>query len=90
MENSSSSIIIEIKKGQIVQRDQIILKDIDITINSGELIYLTGKVGSGKSTLLKTLYAELPLDAGEGHVAGFDLNSIKESQIPFLRRKMLC
>lgn len=88
MDNASSSIIVEIKKGQIVQRDQIVLKDIDVVVKSGELIYLTGKVGSGKSTLLKSLYAELPLESGEGRVVGFDLKSIKESQIPFLRRKM--
>lgn len=88
MEKGTNNVVVEIKKGQIVQRDQIVLKDIDVVINSGELIYLTGKVGSGKSTLLKSLYAELPLDSGEGHVVGFDLKHIKESQIPLLRRKM--
>src|SRR5699024_12841890 len=37
---------------------------------------------------MKTLYADLPLKKGEGSIVGFDLVSLKEKEIPFLRRKL--
>jgi cell division transport system ATP-binding protein len=52
------------------------------------MVYLVGKNGSGKSSFLKTLYAELKLQEGQATVAGFDLQNIKRSKIPFLRRKI--
>ena len=44
--------------------------------------------GSGKSSLLKTLYGDLPLRKGVGNIAGFDLSTLKEKEIPYLRRKL--
>lgn len=73
--------------GVIRQQKNTILKDVNVEIQSGEFIYLIGKVGSGKSSFLKTLYAELPLEYGNAEVAGFQLKKIKKSQIPLLRRK---
>src|SRR5690606_16857063 len=54
----------------------------------GEFVYIIGKTGSGKSSFMKTLYADLPLRQGSGQVVGFDLKSLKENEIPFLRRKL--
>jgi cell division transport system ATP-binding protein len=53
-----------------------------------EFAYLIGKTGSGKSSLLKTLYGELPLIEGEGHVSEYNLKRITKKEIPFLRRKI--
>ena len=39
--------------------------DIDLTIEQGEFVVITGRVGSGKTTLLRTLLGLLPLQAGE-------------------------
>ena len=64
------------------------LSDIDLEIKKGEFVYLIGKTGSGKSSFMKTLYGDLPLVKGEGHIADFDLKTLKESDIPFLRRKL--
>lgn len=72
----------------IAQPGNIILTNIDLNVNSGELVYLIGKTGSGKSSLLKTLYAELPLEKGTGMVAGFQLENMRQKQIPYLRRKL--
>jgi len=47
-----------------------------------------GQTGSGKSSLLKTLYGDLPLQKGKGKVCGFSLNTLKDKEIPHLRRKM--
>ena len=66
----------------------MVLSQVNLTVDKGELVYLIGRVGSGKSSLLKTLYADLPLIEGEGCVAGYDLRKIKNREIPFLRRRM--
>ncbi|HZL09926.1 MAG TPA: ATP-binding cassette domain-containing protein [Prolixibacteraceae bacterium] len=79
---------IELKNADIFQRDHLVLSDISLEIKTGEFVYLIGKVGSGKSSLIKTLNAELPLEKGEGKVAGFDLAELRTREIPFLRRKL--
>ncbi len=80
--------LVELRKAAIFQKEELILSDVNLKINEGELIYLIGKVGSGKSSLLKTLYAELPLKLGEANVVGFDLKKIKQKEFPYLRRKL--
>ncbi len=84
----SEENIIELINADIIQRDHVVLTDINLEIKTGEFVYLIGKVGTGKSSLIKTLNAELPLEKGEGKVAGFNLAEIKTRDIPFLRRKL--
>lgn len=69
-------------------QNDLVLSNISLQVNEGELVYLIGRVGSGKSTLLKTLYAEVDIAEGEGEVVGFSLKGIKPRQIPYLRRSM--
>jgi cell division transport system ATP-binding protein len=64
------------------------MTNVNLEVNHGEFIYIIGKTGSGKSSLMKTLYADLPMTEGQGSIVGFDLTSLKESNIPFLRRKI--
>ncbi|MDE6242707.1 MAG: ATP-binding cassette domain-containing protein, partial [Muribaculaceae bacterium] len=47
-----------------------------------------GSVGSGKSSLMKSMYAEVPIAAGNAEVMGYDMSNIKRREIPFLRRKI--
>ncbi len=82
------STLINYKNVDVWQKDQLVLKDINLEIGESEFWYLTGKVGSGKSSFLKTLYAELPIERGEGDVFEYSLNIIRENEIPFLRRKI--
>ncbi|MFP4557375.1 MAG: cell division ATP-binding protein FtsE [Bacteroidales bacterium] len=79
--------IIEFKNASIFQDDNLVLADVNLKIDKGEFLYVIGKVGSGKSSLIKTITAEIPLKKGEGYVAGYNLKNLKESQIPYLRRK---
>lgn len=72
----------------ILRQDIRVLKRVNLTVNPGEFIYITGKVGSGKSSLLKTMYAEVPVAAGTAEVMGYDLGNIKSAEIPFLRRQV--
>lgn len=81
-------MVLEVKNADIIQRDNLVLKDVNLSIAPGQFIYLIGATGSGKSSLLKTLYGDLPLTTGTGTVAGYDLTTLKDKDIPFLRRKL--
>ena len=80
--------IISLRNANIYQGDNLILQDVNLTINKGEFVYLVGKTGTGKSSLLKTLYGELPLREGEGQVVGFDLRHLDWKKVPYLRRNL--
>ncbi|NPA36116.1 MAG: ATP-binding cassette domain-containing protein [Chlorobi bacterium] len=80
--------IVEFNNAIIRQEEHIILRDVNLEIKPGEFVFLIGKVGSGKSSLLKTMYHELPLQEGQGFVAGYDLRKIKSREVPYLRRRM--
>ncbi|MEE0950944.1 MAG: ATP-binding cassette domain-containing protein [Paludibacteraceae bacterium] len=82
------SELIAYKNVEIHQAEQIVLRDVNITVQSGEMIYLLGKVGSGKSTLMKTLYGALPISLGEARVLEYDMCTIRRRKLPYLRRRM--
>ena len=86
--NTMSEPIIELKNASIFQRENLVLANVNLTLNKGEFIYLIGRTGSGKSSLLKTLYGELPAHDGYFHVAGYDLTNLRKKDIPYLRRKI--
>jgi cell division transport system ATP-binding protein len=83
-----SQTVLSLKDVTIYQEGRKILSQINLEVQHGEFIYIIGKTGSGKSSFMKTLYGDLPLTEGEGHIVEFDLASLKESEIPFLRRKI--
>ena len=83
-----SDAILSLKNVSIYQENKVIISNINLEVKKGEFIYIIGKTGSGKSSFLKTLYADLPLTEGEGHIVDFNLVDLKENNIPFLRRKI--
>lgn len=64
------------------------LKNISLTVQPGEFVYLVGQSGAGKSTLVKLLYRELTPSNGEISVNGFDLRHLREREVPKLRRTL--
>lgn len=68
--------------------EKTVLTDVNLQIAKGEFVYLIGKTGAGKSTLLRSLYADVPIQSGEGKVCGFDLKNISKQNIPLLRRRL--
>lgn len=80
--------VIEYKDVELHRQDLIALKHVNLSVDEGEFVYLMGKVGSGKSSLLKSIYADIPIASGEARVLDYDLNKIRNKQIPYLRREI--
>ena len=83
-----SQSVLSLKNVTIYQDKNPVLTDVNIDVKHGEFLYLIGRTGSGKSSFLKTLYADLALTNGEGSIVDYDLTTLKESDIPYLRRKL--
>ena len=80
--------LIQYKNVHVYQEAEHVLRNVNLEVDEGEFIYITGKVGTGKSTLLKSLYGELPVKEGEAKVLDFDLTELKHSHLPELRKKL--
>jgi len=80
--------LIQYSNVEIRQADQIVLRNVNVTVQGGQMIYLLGKVGSGKSSFMKTIYGALPIAAGEAKVLGFDMTHIRRRKLPYLRRRL--
>ena len=83
-----SNAILKLEDISIIQDNKKILNSVHIEIENGEFVYLIGRTGSGKTSLIKSLYADIKLNNGTGSIVGFELNNLKDSQIPLLRRKL--
>ena len=62
------------------------LKGVNLTIEDGEFVFVVGPSGSGKSTIIKMMTAEVRPTSGKVTVNGYDIGSIKQREIPYLRR----
>jgi cell division transport system ATP-binding protein len=83
-----NEVVVQLDHVNIYQSGNLILQDVNFTVERGEFVYLVGKTGTGKSSLLKTLYGEITLTEGNGKVVGFDLKEMDWKKLPFLRRNL--
>ncbi|WP_353086437.1 ATP-binding cassette domain-containing protein [Flavobacterium sp.] len=83
-----SNAVVSLQQATIYQENRVILSQVNLEVNPGDFLYIIGKSGTGKSSLMKTLYGDLSLTQGQGHVVDYDLAALKEKDIPFLRRKL--
>ena len=84
-------MLVDYQKVNICQGGELILKDVEFSVDTDQFIYIIGKVGSGKSSLLKTMYCELDIpkqEAQKAEVLGRDLLTLKRRDIPALRKEM--
>ena len=64
------------------------LKDVNITIDDGEFVFITGRSGSGKSTLIKILLKEVEPTSGRVVVNDMDLRKMPRRYVPKYRRRL--
>ncbi len=69
-------------------RDALALDDVSLHIEKGDFVFLTGPSGSGKTTLFKLLFCAERPTSGQILVADFNLQSLRRSSIPYLRRNI--
>ncbi|MBE6038077.1 MAG: cell division ATP-binding protein FtsE [Anaerofustis stercorihominis] len=65
-----------------------ILKDLELHIEDGAFVFIVGKSGAGKSTLIRSLLRETDVTSGSIVVDGEDISGIKNSKLPYYRRKV--
>ena len=62
------------------------LYNVNLDINDGEFVYITGTTGSGKSTLVKLLDTEIVPTKGTVMVNGTNVGKLRYSKVPLYRR----
>jgi cell division transport system ATP-binding protein len=73
---------------KLYNRGVYALRDLSITIDKGEFLFLTGPSGAGKSTLLRLLLREELATEGELKVSGRSLKELSYSQVQAYRRSV--
>lgn len=68
--------------------DRSVLRDLNLTIERGEMVFFTGPSGAGKSTLLRLIYAGERADAGRILFMGRDVSRLHSASVPYLRRNV--
>lgn len=80
--------IISFRNADIINGEATVIYNLNMDVMPGDFVYIVGKVGTGKTSIIRTIIAENPLVKGEGEACGFQLNGIRDREIPYLRRKM--
>ena len=84
----TDTVVIDLDNISIQREGEDFLRNITLKINKGDFVYLVGKTGAGKSTFLEGLYADIDVHGITANVVGYDLLTITDKQIPYLRRNL--
>lgn len=88
MEHTDTMPIIQFENVNISNSGNIVISDLNLTIEKGEFIYIIGKVGSGKTSIIRSMIGEIPIKQGYARIGKFQLHKLKKREIPYLRRKI--
>ncbi len=80
--------IVALKGAEILNGETPVIYDLNIEIRPCDFVYIVGKVGTGKTSIVRTIIAENRLEKGSGVVCGYDLRTLREKEIPYLRRNL--
>ena len=64
------------------------IERVSFALNRGEFAFIVGPTGCGKSTLIRTLIREVEPASGQVLIAGRDINKLRKSRVPHLRRRI--
>ena len=87
MDNSNSPVI-SFSGADILNGENPVVYGLNMDVLPGQIVYIVGKVGTGKTSIIRTITAENRLLKGKGEVCGYNLRTIREKDIPFLRRRL--
>ena len=73
---------------KLYKRGVYALRDLSLTVEKGEFLFLTGPSGAGKSTFLRLLLREELPSEGDLKVLGRDLKTLRPSQVQTFRRSV--
>lgn len=73
---------------KVYNKNVVALSDINLSISSGEFVFIVGASGAGKSTFLKLMLCEERPTSGRIIIDGKDLSTLRKKDIPYLRRAM--
>ncbi|HIZ87239.1 MAG TPA: ATP-binding cassette domain-containing protein [Candidatus Coprenecus pullistercoris] len=88
MEENKERPIIFFEHADIYNSGNLVISDLNMSINKGEFVYIIGKVGSGKTTIIRAMIGDAEIKGGKAMVGEFDLTKLRNRQIPYLRRKL--
>jgi len=80
--------VIELHSVSVGFNGTSILDGVNFSLDVGEFCYVIGKTGSGKSSFLKLLYRDLLPNSGVVQVADYNVSTLKDKKVPFLRRRL--
>ena len=80
--------LISFRNADILAGDNVVVHGLNLEVSAGDLVYILGKVGSGKTSIIRTITAENRIGAGEAEACGFNLKTLRQRDIPKLRRKL--
>lgn len=82
-------ILIEFKNAsKSYKKNNYVLKNLNLTINDGEFVFIVGHSGAGKTTLTKLLLREEKLTSGTLHIDKYKLERLRNFRVPYFRRQI--
>lgn len=84
----SDSGVIELNNVSVSYEKQNVLNGVNFSLGVGEFCYVIGKTGAGKSSFLKLLYSDIKPDEGMIRVADYEVSTISDKKVPYLRRRI--
>lgn len=80
--------MISLRNVSVVKSGRPILEEISLSLGQGEFVFLVGPTGAGKTSLLRVIHFAEPVSTGEVTVGSYSSSTIRQRDIPILRRKI--
>ena len=80
--------VISFRDAEIMNGETPVIYGLSMDVYPGDFVYIVGKVGTGKTSIIRTMIAENKLEKGTCSICGFQVNGIRDKEIPVLRRKI--